>query len=93
MLAEEIAHLNKLNQRVHDLFMSKPAKWLSVKQLAKVGGFSGWRSRVSQVRTYLETRDEGTIQWNGDVKDSRYRYLKHRPLGPDAAVPRQKGLF
>ncbi len=89
----EITHRINRNERVRLLFLSKPNRWISVKALAKVGGFAGWRTRVSQVRTALETEDAGTIQWNGDVKDSRYRYLKSKPLGPDAAVPRERRLF
>ncbi len=92
-VSQQVAVRVTLNEKVKALFLSKPNRWISVKELAKHGGFAAWRTRVSQVRTELEDSDAGTIQWNGDVKDSRYRYLKHRPLGPDAAVPRERKLF
>ena len=91
--ASEFVARNTRNERVKALFLSKPAKWISVKQLAAVAGFCAWRSRVSDVRVQFEADDEGTIQWNGDRLDSRYRYLRHRPLGPDASVPRERKLF
>ncbi len=92
-VAKQVAVRETVNERVRALFLSKPNHWFGVKQLAKVGGFAAWRTRVSQVRTAFESADEGTIQWNGDVKDSRYRYLKQKPIGPDAAVPRERKLF
>lgn len=91
-VAAEIASRRTRNEKVKALFLSKPYKWISVKELAKVAGFASWRTRVSETR--IELRELGAdIQWNQDSKDSRYRYLPQRPLGPDAAVPRQKGLF
>lgn len=92
-VAQQVAVRETLNEKVRALFLSKPNKWISVKALAKVGGFAAWRTRVAQVRIQLHKDDAGTIQWNGDVKNSMYRYLAQRPQGPDAAVPRQKGLF
>lgn len=92
-VATQVAVRESLNAKVRALFLSKPNRWIGVKALAKVGGMCGWRTRVSQVRTQLHAEDAGTIQWNGDVKDSRYRYLRQIPQGPDAAVPRERKLF
>ena len=92
-LAAEIRARQSRNDAVRDLFLAHPNRWLSVKQLAKVGGFAAWRSRVAEVRIALHEADNGTIQWNGDSKDSRYRYLRQKPLGPDAGVPRERKLF
>jgi hypothetical protein len=92
-VADQIAQRQTRNEAVRELFLSHPAKWISVKQLARVGGFAAWRSRVAEVRIALHESDAGTIQWNGNAKDSRYRYLKQKPLGPDAAVPRERRLF
>jgi len=92
-IAQEIQSRQTRNAKVKALFLSKPAKWISVKELAKVAGFASWRTRVSEVRQYFEESDNGTIQWNGNSLDSRYRYLVHRPIGPDAAVPRERKLF
>ncbi len=80
------------NTRIRALFLSKPYKWIGWKELQKCGGGCGWRSRVSQVRKIVQ-QDGADIQWNGDPKDSRYRYLTQRPQGPDAAVPRERKLF
>lgn len=92
-LAQEIQGRQTRNAKVKALFVSKPAKWISVKELARVAGFASWRTRVSEVRQHFEDTDSGTIQWNGNVFDSRYRYLIHKPIGPDAAVPRERKLF
>ena len=91
--APDFAVRSSKNAQVKALFLAHPSKWISVKQLAKVGGFAAWRSRVAEVRIELHEEDAGTIQWNGDSKDSRYRYLRHVPIGTDASVPRERRLF
>lgn len=92
-ITAELVSRSTRNERIRALFLSKPSHWISVKELAKAGGFAAWRSRIAEVRLQFHAEENGTIQWNGNPKDSRYRYLKQIPLGPDAAVPRERKLF
>lgn len=68
--------------QVLDLFRSKPGQWINVHELAKVGGFAAWRSRVADSRKLAE-KDGELIEWNGKEADSAYR-LRPAPLGRDA---------
>ncbi len=92
-VAKQIAVREGGNARIRALFLATPNKWIGVKKLATVGGFAGWRTRVSIVRRQLEAEDAGTIQWNRDPRNSMYRYLRQKPQGPDASVPRERKLF
>lgn len=60
---------------VLDLFLSRPYQWLDVRTLADVGGFSGWRTRVSDARQIVTDRRSGSIEWNNNIKASAYRYV------------------
>lgn len=65
-----------------------------MQELAQVGGFPAWRTRVSEARTRIEAVSDlepcGRIEWNHKTKTSAYRYLPYTPLGPDAATERPK---
>jgi hypothetical protein len=91
MSSSEFAQRHSLTLDVLAYLQARPAKWVQARTLAKIGGFCGWRTRVSQARKIAE-RDGSTIQWNGQVKDSQYRFLRHKPIGPDAAIYRAKTL-
>ena len=93
-VAAEVARRHSNTSAVLDYFKAHPSQWVSWKTLARnsLGGALAWRTRVSDVRKLVEA-EGGCIQWNGNVSDSRYRYLTFKPLGPDAAVPRERKLF
>jgi len=72
------------------LFQSRPNEWIDVHELAHVGGFCSWRTRISDAR---KVAPEGwTIQWNGDEHASAYRY-QAVPLGRAAEQPVARTLF
>ncbi len=72
-----------------DLFTARPHVWIPADVLAQVGGFCAWRTRVSDARFRLEEERRGTVEWNGDVKASAYRYVPAVPV----AQPEQASLF
>lgn len=71
---------------VLDLLKSQPRQWIDIHAIAAVGGFASWRTRVSEARAIAEAHEHATVEWNGSVKASAYRY-RPLPLGRDAAVP------
>lgn len=83
----EIERRSSLTAAVRDLFLSRPWVWIPVRVIAEVGGFAAWRTRVSDARHQIEGADSGTIRWNGQVKDSAYRY---EPRAIEAERPAQQ---
>lgn len=83
----ELERRASLTEAVRDLFLSRPGVWIPVRVLADVGGFAAWRTRVSDARHLIEADDCGTIRWNGQVKDSAYRY---EPRAIEAERPAQQ---
>lgn len=67
---------------------ARPRIWIEARELAKVGGFCAWRTRISEARKVIEGRGDGTIEWNGKTRESAYRYLPYVPLGPSAETDR-----
>ena len=78
--------------QVEHLFRSPPGQWISAGELATVGGFCGWRTRVADVRRRVEDAGQGTVEWNGDVRGSAYRWLPRCATAP-ALVASQPTLF
>ena len=75
------------------LFRARPLQWIGVHELAQVGGFAGWRTRVSQARQVIR-REGGRLEWNKQTRTSAYRFIPYEPLGRDAAQRvSQPGLF
>ena len=76
---------------IEALLRGRLGQWVDVYELANVGGFAAWRTRVSDVRAKLSA--EYDLVWNGDVKHSAYM-LRPKALGRDAAEHlTQKSLF
>ena len=86
----EIERRASYTAAVLDLFLSRPFQWIDVRELADVGGFSGWRTRVSDARQIVTDRQCGAIEWNNQIKASAYRYV---PVLPKPAPPVQESLF
>lgn len=61
---------------VAELLNSRPNEWIGGIELAHIGGFYAWRSRVSDCRTQLGMRIENRVRTleNG-VKVSEYRVV------------------
>lgn len=60
--------------RIAGLFRAKRYHWISVYRLANVGGFSGWRTRLSEARRWyrMPIENRQVRQKNGVVR-SEYR--------------------
>lgn len=86
----EIERRASYTAAVLDLFLSRPFDWIDVRTLADIGGFAGWRTRVSQARQIVTDRQCGQIEWNGQIKASAYRYV---PVLPKPTPPEQASLF
>ena len=72
-MKDEILRRQGKTQAVITLFVWRPGVWISAETLAKAGGFCAWRTRVADARKTL--RDFGTVEWNGQVRESAYRYV------------------
>lgn len=81
----ELARRESNTDRVLALFQSRPLEWLTPREIAAVGGFSAWRSRVADARALAE-QDGFTIEWNHEIATSAYRYRPVK-LGRDPQVP------
>ena len=71
----EIQRRQGKTQAVIELFQLRPGVWIDAETLAKVGGFCAWRTRVSDARKALD----GSLEWNGDVRESAYRFVPQPP--------------
>tara|TARA_R110000868_G_scaffold27580_5_gene104450 strand:+ start:305 stop:589 length:285 start_codon:yes stop_codon:yes gene_type:complete len=83
-MKDEIDRRASYTTAVLDLFLSRPFAWIDVRTLAEIGGFSGWRTRVSESRQIVADRRAGSIQWNKQIKASAYRYV---PVPPKSVPP------
>jgi len=97
-VTEPLSHeINKRTGKRDDiiaLFQSKPLQWIGVHELAHVGGFASWRTRVSEARQVIE-KDGGSLKWNEDCRKSAYMFLPYVPVARAADVqpPDQPALF
>ena len=81
---------------VEQLFRARPGEWISAPELAKVAGFCAWRTRVADARRRFVECSEGTVEWNGDVRASAYRYVPVTESAcdnPSGAGAVQEALF
>jgi hypothetical protein len=64
-----------LTERVAQLFQHHPGEWIDAHVLLEIGGFGGWRTRISDCRVergmVIENR---TYKANGFTR-SEYRYV------------------
>lgn len=80
---------------VERLFRARPREWITASELALVGGFCAWRTRVADARRRFVNAGEGSIEWNGAVRSSAYRFVPcaSRLETSSSAGPVQEGLF
>ena len=67
-----------LTEAVRALFISRPHEWIDGRQLAQIGGYAAWRTRVSDCRKVYGMRIENEVETRPDLKISRYRYIPER---------------
>lgn len=66
-----------LTERVLALLVARAGQWVDGRELAQVGGYAAWRSRVSDARRRLPpgARIENVVERRPDLTVTRYRYL------------------
>src|SRR4051812_30206099 len=80
-MKDEIARRASNTQHVLNLLKALPNEWIPARDIACVGGFLAWRTRISDARQMVK-EDGGDIEWNGQVRQSAYRYVP-RPARPE----------
>ena len=86
----EIARRASLTEAVLDLFLSRPYQWIDALEIAKKGGALASRTRISDARKIVQDRRSGDIEWNGNCRQSAYRYV---PVVVPTQPPVQESLF
>jgi hypothetical protein len=79
------------------LFRSSPMAWISWRTVAKISPCA-WRTRISNCRALFRAehrlpKSVDPLPWNGNTRESCYRYVPFKALGPPADVPRAQTLF
>ena len=69
-----------LNERLRDYFTKRPGQWIDGRELARIAGSYGWRTRVSDLRTIygmsIENKQHRVLRADGSSwKVSEYRYV------------------
>jgi len=78
---DEIVRRESLSDALERCLKNQPGVWLSMSELAAVGGLGGWRTRLSELRRKRSMH----IEHNGkNGAASRHRYLPYPPLGRSA---------
>jgi hypothetical protein len=94
MTAAEAERRASRTDGVEALFRARPGEWIRATELMDVGGWLAWRTRVSDARKRFVRAGEGTIEWNGNVQASAYRYVPAPPHEESRQVlPIQEALF
>ena len=75
-----------LAAKLEAFLKARPGEWISMQELAQVGGIGGWRTRLSELGR--RKVDPLYVVHNGkNGAASAHRYLPWRPLGRSADVP------
>jgi hypothetical protein len=80
----ELDRRHTKTEAILDLLRSRRGQWIDIHELARAGGFSAWRTRVSDARAFLDADEE--IIWNKRTIDSAYM-LRHKLQGRDPQIP------
>lgn len=74
-----------LNDRMLALFKAHPNEWINGRTLAEVGGYAGWRNRLTDLRLIygmtIKNRKRYVNVASGKITVSEYRYLP--PVEPE----------
>ncbi len=63
-----------MTERVRVLFLSRPGEWVDGRELAQVGGYAAWRSRVVDCRQQFGMAIENKTERRPHLTVSAYRY-------------------
>lgn len=72
--------MNRLRDDVAAYFRSRPGEWISMQELARIGGTGGWRTRKNECERQLGMRIENRqhrkrLPDGRTVTCSEYRYV------------------
>jgi hypothetical protein len=71
-----------LNDKLAEVFRSRPLEWIDGRELSTIAGCYGWRSRCADLRKRgmcIENQQRRFVTADGSVYvDSRYRYVPER---------------
>jgi hypothetical protein len=68
-----------LTSRVRALFLSRPNEWVDGRELATVGGYAAWRTRLSECR-----REYGMTIENQQIRHPEYTVSRYKYTPKDA---------
>jgi hypothetical protein len=69
-----------LTEKVRAVFLANPGEWIDGRELANVGGYAAWRTRLSECRTEFGMAIENEVTRHDDYTVSKYRYLPGEPV-------------
>ena len=82
----ELERRQSLASQLEEFMKAHPGEWISIQELAQIGGIGGWRTRLSELSR--RKVDPLHLEHNGkNGAASCHRYLPHDPLGRDATEP------
>ena len=64
-----------LTARVDAYLTARPNRWIDARRLLKVGGFGGWRTRISECRTQLGRQIDNRTRKVKGYTVSEYRLV------------------
>lgn len=67
-----------LNDRVEALLTARRGVWVNARELAEVGGFAAWRTRLSNVRRQRGLVIENRVRMERSESGRRYRVSEYR---------------
>ena len=67
-----------LTEAVRALFIARPHEWIDGRQLAQIGGYAAWRTRLSECRQRYQMRIDNEVIRHEDHTVTRYRYVPEK---------------
>lgn len=87
----ELERRESCADKLEALLRSRPGEWISMRDLAAVGGIGGWRTRLSDLRL---KRGLNIVHNGKNGQASAHRFIPYEPLARDAGEYRtQPELF
>ncbi len=88
----ELVRRQSLSSRLEGYLKARPGVWVTMAELAAVGGLGGWRTRLSELGR--REIDPLRIEWNGrNGSLSAHRFVPWEPIGRSADQYREARLF
>ncbi len=91
-MRDELQRRASLASQLEAYLKGRPGQWVTMAELAAVGGLGGWRTRLSELGR--RPVDPMRIEHNGKSGNaSRHRFVPWEPVGPSADQYREVSLF